>query len=810
MGISFSCCHRMDNLKNSSVKQSAKTMGESVEEKLSGFLKRYPHIVERYIKENCTKAQLADWLEHVSKRTMDEEVQTTTAGRADGEVRSVVAPPTYHPLRSSILLSMQLLRATKLGKTNRELIFSDMTASIREIVPVDGTNLYLREPNGQRIYLQPANQPIRGLEEGCTAFHIQSRDILACYAAESMRPVCSSDIPKDIRIEQISVVPLPNAKHVIAHPILNAAEDLVGVIELYRASTRRPFTASEKQLVSMVVHWAQLVLESDEKLVASEKAQRLGDFILEVIRNLFSRIKNMDNVIKAIMEHAKQLVNAERVTLFLVDQKKNELYSSILDMGNLKSANFVHDENAEIRLPLGEGIAGAVAQTGEPIRTNDAYSDPRFCRKVDETYNQVTKSMIAMPLSNGKEVVGVIEMLNKHHGVFTEEDENLLKVYSIYCGLAINVARMYDRIYRSDKKYRVALEVLTYHSCVSEADAENALPCVIPDTIAGITSHDFSPWDVEEEREVSTVLYMMYDLAGKLLLDKATLVRFVLTVRKNYRPVAYHNWDHGFSVAHSMYFLLKVGENHFSLLEKICLFIAALCHDLDHRGYDNRFMKKFSTPLASLYSSSPMEHHHFNMTITILQQRDHNIFRYFKNASYRNILGIIKHAILSTDLATFWASKSKLESYLDSERGLDWTDHEQRMSVVGIAMPTCDLCAMYKPWDIQVKVVMLIMKEFWAQGDQEKASDSKPLSLMDRDEAAQLAGGQVGFIRALCLPCYTTIVRVFPQMQPIVDEVSNNLAQWEVISKQPYEERERILEEQMQQKFRKIEGRMKQ
>ncbi|KAF6778388.1 hypothetical protein AHF37_02314 [Paragonimus kellicotti] len=465
----------------------------------------------------------------------------------------------------------------------------------------------------------------RGLEEGCTAFHMQSRDILACYAAESMRPVCSSDMPKDIRIEQLSVVPPPNAKHVIAHPILNAAEDIVG-----------------KFLVSMVVHWAQLVLESDE-------------------------------------EHAKQLVNAERVTLFLVDQKKNELYSSILDMGNLKSANFVHDENAEIRLPLGEGIAGTVAQTGEPIRTNDAYSDPRFCRKVDETYNQVTKSVIAMPLSNGKE------------------------------------------------------------------------------------------------------------------LDKATLVRFVLTVRKNYRPVAYHNWDHGFSVAHSMYFLLKVGENHFSLLEKICLFIAALCHDLDHRGYDNRFMKKFSTPLASLYSSSPMEHHHFNMTITILQ-----------------ILGIIKHAILSTDLATFWASKSKLESYLDSEKGLDWTDHEQRMSVVGIAMPTCDLCAMYKPWDIQVKVVMLIMKEFWAQGDQEKASDSKPLSLMDRDEAAQLAGGQVGFIRALCLPCYTTIVRVFPQMQPIVDEVSNNLAQWEVISKQPYEERERILEEQMRQKFRKIEGRMKQ
>ncbi|VDQ16913.1 unnamed protein product [Trichobilharzia regenti] len=47
-----------------------------------------------------------------------------------------------------------------------------------------------------------------------------------------------------------------------------------------------------------------------------------------------------------------------------------------------------------------------------------------------------------------------------------------------------------------------------------------------------------------------------------------------------------------------------------------------MCHDLDHRGRDNRFMKSYSTPLAALYSSSPMEHHHFNMTITILQVGD--------------------------------------------------------------------------------------------------------------------------------------------------------------------------------------------
>ncbi|OON13529.1 3'5'-cyclic nucleotide phosphodiesterase, partial [Opisthorchis viverrini] len=468
---------------------------------------------------------------------------------------------------------------------------------------------------------------------------------------------------------------------------------------------------------------------------------------LHPTRNLFTKVKNMDNVIKVIMEHAKVLVRAERVTLFLVDHKKNELYSSILDIGDVNSAVFVQDETNEIRLPLSQGIVGYVARTGQPIRIADAYKDPRFYAKVDEGTQRITKSVLAVPLADGKQVVGVIEMLNKHQGLFTQDDEEFLVAYSIYCTLAINVARMYDRIYRSDKKYRVALEVLTYHNCVTEADVAAVLPCNIPDNIPGITQ-----------------------------IDKMTLIRFMLTVRKNYRPISYHNWDHAFSVAHSMYFLLKVSEHRFVPIEV--------------SSKDKRFV------LSDKFTQAKR--------IELPWQRDHNIFRYFRNASYRNLLGIIKHAILATDLATFWASKAKLDELLDSPSGLEWNDQAHRMSVVSIAMPTCDLCAMFKPWGVQVKVVMLIMQEFWNQGDREKASANKPLSLMDRDEAVQLADGQVGFIRAICLPCYSTIVRVFPQVSAIVDAAQSNLKQWEAISKLSYEERERILQQQMEQKFAKV------
>ena len=52
----------------------------------------------------------------------------------------------------------------------------------------------------------------------------------------------------------------------------------------------------------------------------------------------------------------------------------------------------------------------------------------------------------------------------------------------------------------------------------------------------------------------------------------------------------------------------------------LAMFVGALCHDLDHRGFNNKFMIDIGSPLAAIYSTSTMEHHHFNMTVALLQQ----------------------------------------------------------------------------------------------------------------------------------------------------------------------------------------------
>jgi len=107
-------------------------------------------------------------------------------------------------------------------------------------------------------------------------------------------------------------------------------------------------------------------------------------------------------------------------------------------------------------------------------------------------------------------------------------------------------------------------------------------------------------------------------MAGIPKIETDMLYRFTLTVRKNYRRVPYHNWVHGFSVAHWVYQSFK-DTDHFSPLEKFSIYVAGLCHDLDHRGTNNQFLINSSAPLAAIYSTSPLEHHHFKQTVSILQ-----------------------------------------------------------------------------------------------------------------------------------------------------------------------------------------------
>lgn len=279
---------------------------------------------------------------------------------------------------------------------------------------------------------------------------------------------------------------------------------------------------------------------------------------------------SMDMLVMKIMNFAQRLVDADRASLFLVDSKNKELYATIFDIGignqnpddntNIEEFVKVHTSK-EIRFPLGTGIAGQVALTGEILNIADAYSDERFNRTVDQLTGYRTQTILCMPIFIRGSIIGVVQMVNKHTGIFTKEDEEAFQMFAIYCGLALHHAKLYDKIRRSEQKYRVALEVLSYHNTCTNEEFMNALSEGVPGNLISVDDYYFNPFDVDDYEKARFAIYMFSDLFGLTRFDKNSLIRFTLTVKKNYRRVPYHNWTHGFSVANCMYAIIKHSED---------------------------------------------------------------------------------------------------------------------------------------------------------------------------------------------------------------------------------------------------------
>ncbi len=145
---------------------------------------------------------------------------------------------------------------------------------------------------------------------------------------------------------------------------------------------------------------------------------------------------NIDTLLKIIAQEIKQALNADRCTVFLLDEEKHELWSKVaLGLGM-----------QEIRFASNLGLAGHVATTGETVNIKDAYTDKRFNKEIDMQTGYKTKTILCMPIRNlSHQIVGVFQVLNKKGGEFTAKDEDLLIAIGSSAGIALENANLFNK-----------------------------------------------------------------------------------------------------------------------------------------------------------------------------------------------------------------------------------------------------------------------------------------------------------------------------------------------------------------------------
>jgi serine phosphatase RsbU (regulator of sigma subunit) len=157
--------------------------------------------------------------------------------------------------------------------------------------------------------------------------------------------------------------------------------------------------------------------------------------LLEVSKGMAAAI-DLDSVLAIIQSHASAVMEAERGSIFVHDEKTGTLW-------NRSSEGLA---TGKARVPVGTGIAGHVAKTGEMLNVPDAYKDARFSPETDRETDFRTRSILCAPLlAHGGKLLGVIQVLNKRGGgVFTRDDEALMAAFASHAAIALDRAQLVD------------------------------------------------------------------------------------------------------------------------------------------------------------------------------------------------------------------------------------------------------------------------------------------------------------------------------------------------------------------------------
>jgi len=153
--------------------------------------------------------------------------------------------------------------------------------------------------------------------------------------------------------------------------------------------------------------------------------------LIKIFFDLF-QTTDLDLLLNKIIKYAAQIVESDGASILLLDKEKNELYFRA-SLGNKSQ------EIKKYRVRVGQGIAGWVAEKGEALIVNDVNRDSKWDKDFDNAIKFQTKSIICIPLKLEKEILGVIELINKKDRTyFNKSDEEILIYFADQAVIALN------------------------------------------------------------------------------------------------------------------------------------------------------------------------------------------------------------------------------------------------------------------------------------------------------------------------------------------------------------------------------------
>lgn len=388
---------------------------------------------------NPDKVQLNEILDH---RLQQEDIRRIldTLSRADRDIFLDKLSDMLGRLNALLEVSSQTADSLSLDLLFRRLMEVTLTA-----LHADRGTIFLNDKESGELFSRVA---MGGLTQ---EIRFPNHMGIAGAVFMSGEPILIEDAYADLRFNpEVDRKTGYRTRNILTAPIRNRQKDIIGVVQVLNKKFGN-FTENDLSLAQSIAYQAASALLNAQLYEQVERARQEQVQLFEVTQAISSEL-HLATLLRKIMDTTTTILQADRSTLFLHDEKTNELWS-VVAQGVM---------NVEIRFPSHLGIAGTVFTTGQTINIPSAYEDSRFNPEVDKKTGYVTHSILCAPVINKEgKILGVTQVLNRRGGPFNRMDEKRLKAFSAQASIAIENARLFEDVLNMKNYNESILESLS-------------------------------------------------------------------------------------------------------------------------------------------------------------------------------------------------------------------------------------------------------------------------------------------------------------------------------------------------------------
>ncbi|OHT11136.1 3'5'-cyclic nucleotide phosphodiesterase family protein [Tritrichomonas foetus] len=712
------------------------------------------------------------------------------------------------------LRSLLDVAETLSGQLRMDILIPNIMQRACELVKADRCSLFMVNETRDKLVTSfqggLANSIEIPLNKGIVGFTATTGEILNIEDAyEDSRFNRATDLATGYRTLTLLCV-----------PIFDDKQDIRGVTEMIN-KLDGVFTKEDEKLIQIFNVFCGISLENARLYRASiDLSLQLRSFF-EISTSL-AQPQTIKKMMEDILRNTRKVFGAVRALLFMIENNGISFTPYVQDEdieAKLKKVQQKKQEEAEDSLGVKRAIISKLMHgkkndhDAEQQREEEARNrliEHAITNKESVLENDPQnpeRSLIIVPiLSSDRAVLGAVMMQwKKTLQKFSFDDQKLLESYSVFLSLSLERSKLKSIAQLGTMEVEMQTWIAPEERMISTLPEK--LKMTDDERNLGLLTINFDS-TVYQSGGLFNVVFNLFDifkLNDTFKIKAQTLFTFLYEIKKAYNPVQYHNWNHAVDTTQFLAYEMFFGnlQSIFTPFEIFIMFVACLCHDVNHDGFSTAYNAKAEIPLGILFNNqSVLETHHCSVAISILTKDESNVFSSFDDDEMNRMWPIFISLILSTDMAKHFDILEECKKLMSS--GKRWQNSESgRLTMMKILIKSADLSTATRLFSNADKHAALVCEEFFRQGEIEKCEGIVyQVGFNDRDHLDKQKS-QIPFFKGVAFPLFETLGKAIPTLSTLVQHMQLNISKWEDKERAKLEEiKRRRHEEEEEEKER--------